>query len=266
MSSEFLLGILGLSRVERMTVTSVCSLTRSRPRGYSVLTAERSAEAHIMLVDADDGAARQSWEASPLRRKGKPALLISREFDALRTQPYMLPRANFAARLVKILDQITIHEFKFLPELIVGDGATAMTNLPQPIAQTGSHRQVARALVIDDSMVVLTKMRTLLGLHAIETDIAHDAEHGMELMRLGRYDIVFLDIELPGIDGYAACRKMKTMQADAPPIVMLTSRDSTFDKIRGVMAGCSRYLTKPIAADSLGKVLEEFLPRRAART
>src|SRR5215831_5086999 len=121
--SEFLLGILGLSRVERMTVTSVCSLTRSRSRGYTVLDAERSEEADIMLVDADDGEARLRWENSLLRRTGKPALLISRDFDSMRTQPYLLPRANFAARLVKVLDQIPIQEFKFVPEIVVDGNA-----------------------------------------------------------------------------------------------------------------------------------------------
>jgi len=263
---EFLLGIFGLSRIERMTIASVCSLTRSRPRGYSVLEPERSEEADIMVVDADDGAARTRWELSPMHHKGKPALLISREFDALRTQPYLLPRANFAARLVKILDQITIQEFKFVPELVVGDSSAVEKGFGLRLEQTARNtaQRLARALIIDDSMVVLAKMRTLLGLHGMQTDIVSDAEHGLKLLQTNRYDIVFLDVELPGIDGYAACRKMRALGSAVPPIVMLTGRDSTFDKIRGVMAGCSRYLTKPIAGEALTKVLEEFVPQRDA--
>src|SRR5262245_47770414 len=119
--TEFQLGILGLNRVERMTVASVCSLTHSRPRGYTVLPPERSADADIMLVDADDQEARRSWETSSVCRNGRPALMISRDPGSVGAQPYSLPRANFAARLVKILDQITIREFKFLPELVVSD-------------------------------------------------------------------------------------------------------------------------------------------------
>src|SRR5690242_8885341 len=102
---EFLLGIIGLNRVERMTVTSVCSLTQSRPRGYTVLPEDRSQDAHITLVDADDAQARQRWQESPSHAQGRPGLLISRNVPALGETPYTLSRANFAARLIKILDQ-----------------------------------------------------------------------------------------------------------------------------------------------------------------
>jgi twitching motility two-component system response regulator PilG len=118
-------------------------------------------------------------------------------------------------------------------------------------------------LVVDDSIVVRTQIRTLLDLHGLHPDLAATAEEGLAFMRAKRYEIVFLDVVLPGIDGYAACRQMKSIGHSSPPIVMLTSRDSPFDKIRGVMAGCSRYLTKPIGAASLCKVLQEFLPEHA---
>jgi two-component system, cell cycle response regulator len=229
-NAEFLLGILGLSRVERMTVVSVCSLTHSRARGYRILPEEHSVDADIMLVDADDATARGLWESSTAHRNGRPALMISRDPNLVGPQPYCLPRTNFATKLVKILDQITIREFEF----------------------------VARALVIDDSAVVRTKMRTLLELHGIEAQLAEDAESGIRYAATRRYRVIFLDVVLPGMDGYTACRQIKNADKHAPPIIMLTSRDSPFDKIRGVMAGCSRYLTKPIAVDDLHKVLREF--------
>ena len=262
-SAEFGLGILGLSRIERMTVTSVCALTHSRPRGYAVLPEERGAEADIMLVDADDPRACGLWESSPMRRSGRPALMISRDPNTIGSQPYALPRTNFASRLIKLLDQITIREFKFMPDVIVSDTnvldgglGLSMRKAVAPSAST------PRVLVVDDSVVVRTKMRTLLELHGMHADLAADAEQGLALMRANRYAIVFLDVVLPGIDGYAACRQMKSNDRTSTPIVMLTGRDSAFDKIRGVMAGCNRYLTKPIAVDELHKVLREFVPER----
>ena len=114
--NEFSLGIFGLSRIERMTVASVCSLTQRRSRGYSVLPIDRSHDADIVLVDADDTAARESWRESPLFKQGRPALMIARDAAQLHNEPYSLPRTNFASRLVKILDQITIREFHFLPD------------------------------------------------------------------------------------------------------------------------------------------------------
>lgn len=266
--AEFLLGILGLSRVERMTVASVCSLTQSRPRGYTVLPQERSADADITLVDADDAAARMQWERSPAHLSGRPALMISRDPALAAQQPYALPRTNFAARLIKLLDQITIREFKFVPELVVSDTHALDGALGLSAPATPQSAGLPRALVIDDSVVVRTKMRALLELHGMHADLAEDAEQGLAFLRVNRYEIVFLDVVLPGVDGYNACRQMKAGGKDGPPIVMLTSRDSAFDKIRGVMAGCNRYLTKPIAVDALHRVLDEFAPgatRRAGR-
>jgi CheY-like chemotaxis protein len=262
--TEFLLGILGLNRVERMTVASVCSLTHSRPRGYTVLPQERSADADIMLVDADDPMACREWQESPVNRNGRPALMISRDPSRVGAQTYALPRANFASRLVKILDQITIREFKFVPELVVSDANVIEPDLDLSTGKgMRTFSSMPRALVVDDSVVVRTKMRTLLELHGMQADLVESAEKALAYMRVQRYEIVFLDVMLPGMDGYAACRQIKHMIKNAPPVIMLTSRDSPFDKIRGVMAGCSRYLTKPIAVEALHKVLREFVPQQA---
>jgi two-component system, cell cycle response regulator len=258
-ATEFLLGIIGLNRIERMTVASVCSLTRSRPRGYSVLPSERSNEADIMLVDADDAEARELWRCSPACRRGRPALMVGRDTEFLAQLPYALPRAHFAGRLVKALDQITIREFKCLPEIVVSDTAGLDGTFGLAAKLPADRSTLPRALVVDDSDVVRTKMRALLGLHGIEADLVADGERAVTRLRMQNYAIVFLDVMLPGMDGYQTCRLLKA-EPNPPPIIMLTGRDSPFDKIRGVMAGCSRYLTKPIAVDALNKVLQEFLP------
>jgi twitching motility two-component system response regulator PilG len=180
--TEFYLGILGLSRIERMTVTSVCSLTHSRPRGYTMLPPERSAEAQIMLVDADDLQACRLWEGSSAHRDGRPALMISRDPARVSQQAYVLPRANFASRLLRILDQITVREFKFIPELVISD-TPALDSGPGLTATVSvAHIDAPRVLVVDDSMVVRARMRTLLDLHGLQIDLAEDAETALALM------------------------------------------------------------------------------------
>ncbi len=259
--NEFLLGIIGLSRIERMTVTSVCSLTRARPRGYAVLPPDRNHDADILLVDVDDPAARNSWRESPLFKQGRPALMISRDANALGAAPYSLPRANFASRLVKILDLITIREFHFFPNAVVGDNVVPDPTLNTPAARSRRFDPTRpRVLVVDDALVVRTQMQSLLALHRLEAELVPDAEQALALMRLHRYALVFLDVVMAGMDGYTACRRMKNIDRHVP-IIMLTGRDSAFDKVRGVMAGCNRYLTKPIAVEALSKVLEEYLAK-----
>ena len=66
---------------------------------------------------------------------------------------------------------------------------------------------------------------------------------------------------MPGIDGYEACRRIKAnAQADyVPPVVMLTSRSSPFDRIRGSMAGANAYLVKPAEEAELYEVLDRYV-------
>jgi two-component system, cell cycle response regulator len=258
--SEFLLGVLGLNRVERMTVSSVCSLTHSRARGYTVLPPERNNEADIMLLNLDDSSACTLWQSARSLRP-RPVITLSRDPQngQLIASPYTLPRTNFASRLIKLLDQITIREFKFLPEVVVSDTDHSEKPIGISVRNESTATNRSRALVVDDSAVARNKISALLGLHGISADMAPDAERAIEMLQAHRYDVVLLDVMMPGMDGYAACRKMRGLYRNPPPIVMLTGRDSPFDKIRGVMAGCSCYLTKPITGDELSKVVHDYI-------
>ena len=96
--------------------------------------------------------------------------------------------------------------------------------------------------------------------------MAEDAEAALDLIEGRNYDVIFLDVVLPEMDGYKVCKLIK---ADAMtrsiPIVMLTGKSSPFNKVRGVMAGCDHYLTKPVDAERLRTVLHEFIPEMQAR-
>ena len=69
---------------------------------------------------------------------------------------------------------------------------------------------------------------------------------------------MLLDVLMPGIDGFEACRRIKA-RAGSPPVVMLTSKSSPFDRVRGKMAGCDTYLTKPVDAEQLRAVVSRHL-------
>lgn len=122
-----------------------------------------------------------------------------------------------------------------------------------------------RALVVDDSTTVRRLMELTLSPIGIQLDFTDNGEDAVALAKQGRYDIVFLDILLPGIDGYRVCKAIKSdrMTKDTP-VVMLTSKDSAIDKVRGIMAGSNVYLTKPLDRSELIHALEKCLPRRVA--
>jgi two-component system, cell cycle response regulator len=124
-----------------------------------------------------------------------------------------------------------------------------------------------KALVVDDSTTVRRLMELTLSPMGIKLDFTDNGEDAIALVKQGRYDIVFLDILLPGIDGYRVCKAIKSDKLTKDtPVVVLTSKDSAIDKVRGMMAGSNVYLTKPLDRSELIQAIDKCLPRRMAAT
>lgn len=268
-NTEFNIGIFGLTHTERAAVSSVCNLTRHRKRRYQVLPEAKLGNIHIALVDGDDPEAQRRWTASSPFQVGRPALLISRDPDS-NVNPaysYTMNRGYFAGRLIRTLDEVAMQLFRSLPEMKIDDSGEAPQLIGQSHLRTmGGGVDSPVALVVDDSEVVRLQMQALLELAGMRVVAVESAERALEAVARQSFDIIFLDIELPEMDGYTACRKLKSRdRANDCPVIMLTGRDSAFDRIRGVMAGCSRYMIKPVAAEDLYSVLNQFVPRLQAK-
>jgi two-component system, cell cycle response regulator len=116
-------------------------------------------------------------------------------------------------------------------------------------------------LIVDDSDVALKYMQNRLRHFGYESDMARSGDEALAMVASKSYQFVFLDVMMQGLDGYQTCRAIKNNKArrGPPPIVvMLTSRGGTIDKIRGTMAGCDAYITKPLNEKQLTSVLAKF--------
>ena len=142
---------------------------------------------------------------------------------------------------------------------------TSQTAAAHHAAMPAAATAHAHVLVVDDSMAVRSMLRSLLeeqGHRVTDVDNAHDA---LSLVGMNSFSCVLLDVLMPGMDGYEACRKIKSSAFGiAPPVVMLTSKSSTFDKIRGKMVGCDAYLTKPVEQENLLEVVGKFVTHKPA--
>lgn len=117
-----------------------------------------------------------------------------------------------------------------------------------------------RALVVDDSTTIRRLMDLTLSPLGIEVEFADRGEEALLQVTRNHYDIVFLDIMLPGIDGYRVCKQIKSEKNTRNiPVVMLTSKGTAFDKVRGLMAGSDVYLTKPLERGQLIQALSKCL-------
>lgn len=117
--------------------------------------------------------------------------------------------------------------------------------------QSGHH-----ALVIDDSASIRKQLELELRDAGITSDFAESGEDALEKIKEGQFDLIFLDIIMPGIDGYETCKAMRaTAEYKKTPIIMLSGKTSPLDEVQGVIAGATTYLTKPVKSDKLQETL-----------
>ena len=104
-------------------------------------------------------------------------------------------------------------------------------------------------------------MKSKLADFRFNVDYAESGEQAIGFTGQKHYACVFLDVVMPGIDGYQVCKLIKSNRgSQKTTVIMLTSKDSPFDKIRGSMSGCDAYLTKPVDEEKLLETIAKFLP------
>jgi twitching motility two-component system response regulator PilG len=244
----------GFSPMEHRLLQGTVKLSQRRSPRLDLLEDTAADSADIVMIDGRDPGAmqwarRQAW----LARKA-----------VIWVDTAGAPPGHTAARRPV--------QWPILPMLL----ARALEHGPRQ-ASALTHAAVARAvsaastrdapsmrpvLVVDDSLAVRAHLRSLLEARGIGVTLADSAERGVEAAAAAHYGCILMDVLMPGIDGYEACRRIRACPSPGRPraaIVMLTSKASPFDRIRGRMAGCDAYLTKPVDPARLHQVLMPFI-------
>ncbi len=104
---------------------------------------------------------------------------------------------------------------------------------------------MSRILIIEDDKSIAELERDYLELNSFEVTICEDGEKGLEEALGGSYDLILLDLMLPGTDGFDICRKVREKQNT--PIIIISAKHEDIDKIRGLGLGADDYMTKPFS-------------------
>jgi DNA-binding response OmpR family regulator len=124
-----------------------------------------------------------------------------------------------------------------------------------------------RLLVVDDEVDLADAVATGLRREGHAVDVAHDGASALDLLAVDEYDLVLLDIAMPGdLDGLDVCRAIRDGAAAGPMprVLMLTARDEVDDRVTGLDAGADDYLVKPFAFKELSARVRTLLRREAA--
>ncbi len=119
-----------------------------------------------------------------------------------------------------------------------------------------------KILIIEDEAAISMPLRDRLESEGYEVDVAGDGLEGFEKASTGKWDLLILDLMLPGRGGLEVCRDLRG-QRIATPVLMLTARDQTVDKVLGLKIGADDYLTKPFEMIELLARVEALLRRRS---
>jgi two-component system, OmpR family, KDP operon response regulator KdpE len=118
-----------------------------------------------------------------------------------------------------------------------------------------------RILVVDDEPQIRRVIRLTINLEGFEVDDAKSGDEALDHLRSGIYDLVFLDINMPGMTGFETCRAIRAV-SDIP-IFMLTARSAERDKVEALGAGADDYITKPFSTPELLSRVSAALTRRS---
>lgn len=119
---------------------------------------------------------------------------------------------------------------------------------------------MATVLIVDDSPTETHVIRTALEKAGFETLTASDGESGLETARDAHPDAIIMDVVMPGVNGFQATRQLRRDPTTTSiPVVMVTSKNQTTDKVWGLRQGAVAYMTKPVSGSELVAKIREIL-------
>ncbi|WP_430382204.1 response regulator transcription factor [Streptomyces sp. P10-4] len=126
----------------------------------------------------------------------------------------------------------------------------------------GAPRHPLRLLIVEDEKRLATALARGLAAEGFVVDTAHDGVTGLHMASERDYDLIVLDIMLPGLNGYRVCAQLRAA-GDDTPILMLTAKDGEYDEAEGLDTGADDYLTKPFSYVVLQARIRALLRRRS---
>ena len=121
-----------------------------------------------------------------------------------------------------------------------------------------------KILIVEDERRLADSLKALLEKKGFQAEAVYDGETGAEYAELGVYDLLILDVMMPGLDGYELARRVRARRCGVP-ILMLTARSALEDRVQGLNAGADYYLTKPFDSRELLACINALLRRQGSQ-
>ena len=289
-SSEytFRVGLLGFESHERQILRNVLAISECRTPTFKPFVQGETTHPHVVIVNADCPDAMAGWETFCRRgTSGRHTIPIYVSRAPMTDKAaYTLSRPIIAVQLFELLEQVVAENHGFQPSLasirqdplivvsphersVRGStdctpaNATTTSSDLEPLLP-GVKKKEITALVIDDSLPVQMQMLSALHPIAAHIDFADSGARALQLLEIGSYSVVFLDVVLPDFDSYELCQRIKShSRHQNTAVVMLAGRSAPADRVRGSAVGCNAYLIIPVRQATFEHVVGQFLRETA---
>ncbi len=261
-------ALCGLTARDSRLLEIVINRAGSGRHTFRASQADNAQTPQIVIVDASSPVSLELYQNLRHRFPGLLAVTIS-DHGMAGDSRYRIERKSVFLQVMRVLEDLAEHEFTgtkvsthpaVATQPVQAQPAPAAAAEDAFVAGIAGQPRPLSALVVDDSLTVREQMRMALERVGITCDQADSAEAAMQLLQYNSYNLAFLDVVMPGTDGYELCRKIKqNSYTRLMPVLMLTSRSSPFDRARGALSGCDSYLTKPITWDTFSQAVDKAL-------
>jgi two-component system, cell cycle response regulator len=264
-SEQYTVALQGFSTFERGALASFFRLAAKRMPSY--VQVDRLDRCDFVIADADHARSLQAVQTA-----GRTSDTVFVGTQAPQGAMAWLKRPVDPMHILRELDSLVEHRNSSPGELQAAR-EPAPRNMPAlgrlDVAGDGSRRDV---LVVEDSAIARRFLQVRLQKLGYRVHLAQAGDEAIELLRHERFALVFLDVALgpPGsLDGLAVCQQLKHDPVFArqglPKVIIVTGLAGATDRVRGSLAGCDAYLTKPLSEPQLHDTLRTLDPGFAAR-
>lgn len=257
---------------DQATFKRVITFCAARNQHFELTDA---AQADVLITD-DSPASLQTAEATQTEQL---LLVISNDQDC-NAGDLQLQRPLLVTRVMRTMEQLSKQLASKVPAATKTDTSSTPqladtapppsalravdekapeTETTQSGAGEGNSDRSYLALVIDDSAAIRKQLEIELRTSGIRSEFAASGEEALEKIVDQQYDLIFLDIMMPGIDGYDTCGHIrKDPRYKKTPVIMLSGKTTPLDEVKGVIAGASTYLTKPVSHQQFQEVTQRI--------
>jgi two-component system, cell cycle response regulator len=250
------LVVRGFNSLERSLLEGTVKVSQRRTPRLQLLADTEVDAADVVLIDTRDARAMDWARRHPVLKRKAVIWVDGTSADpghTLARRPVQWPILPML--LARALEQVPAADTGPAQARQIVGAATSGPSVTQPL------------LVVDDSLAIRAHLRSLLEARGFAVVEATGAQAAIDAVSRTEFACVLMDVLMPGLDGYEGCKQIKARLRGAlnVPVVMLTSKSSPFDRIRGKMVGCDAYLTKPVNPQQLHDVLVQHIVRPVER-